>query len=271
MHGNPSATDRGCDIGLVFAMAIEADAFDRRVTERAEVRGAGPTFHEGRVAGVRVAWCVSGIGREAATRAARLLIAGHGPQLIVSAGFAGGLDPSLERGSVVRPRAVVAEAAGPRILLASLGPARADGPLLVSVEAIAATAACKRGLAKRTGAALVDMETHAVARVATEAGLPCVAVRVISDDAAQELPADVTALARPQSAMRRLGSVLGTLGRRPTAAFDLWRTYERAVVDGRTLAAALEAACRELVGNQRLTGPPAAAPGDCAAGPPPAT
>jgi hypothetical protein len=36
------------------------------------------------------------------------------------------------------------------------------------------------------------------------------------------------------------------LGRRPRAALDLWKLWERAVVDGRTLAGALEEICGSL-------------------------
>ncbi|MFM8290563.1 MAG: hypothetical protein ACKOC4_02545, partial [Planctomycetia bacterium] len=68
-----------------------------------------------------------------------------------------------------------------------------------------------------------------------------------SDDATQALPPEAMALARPQSTARRFGAVLGALGRRPAVAVDLWRLYEHAVVDGRTLAAALEALCAVLV------------------------
>ena len=50
------------------------------------------------------------------------------------------------------------------------------------------TAAAKRNLAAETSAQLVDMETHAVATIAANAGLPCAAIRVVSDDASQDLP-----------------------------------------------------------------------------------
>ena len=118
---------------------------------------------------------------------------------------------------------------------------------IVSVSAIVATPAAKRALAVRSGAGLVDMETHAVAAVAAAAGLPCAAVRVISDAALDELPREVAALARPQSTLRRLGTALGAVGRRPGAALDLWRLYEHAVIDGRTLATALAETCAAAV------------------------
>jgi nucleoside phosphorylase len=62
------------------------------------------------------------------------------------------------------------------------------------------------------------METFAVAEVAAEAGLPCLAVRVISDNAHETLPGEVASLSAPQSPLRRLGAVVGAVGRRPAAA-----------------------------------------------------
>lgn len=230
-------TDRRA-AGILFAVPVEADAFERRAEGQVETVATGLAFREGKVAGRHVAWCVSGVGRERAARAARLLIDGHRPGLLISAGFAGGLDPALARGSLIMPAAVRGEADGsePR----ALAGAGAGGPMLVTVDRIIHAPAAKAALAAATGAAAVDMETLAVAEVARAAGLPCRALRVISDAAADELPPDVTRLVKPQSAFRRAGSLLGTLGRRPRAALDLWQLWERAVVDGRTLADALE-------------------------------
>jgi adenosylhomocysteine nucleosidase len=263
---------RGCDLGIVFALDVEADAFERRVADRVEWRGPGPVFREGTLAGLRVAWCISGVGGPAAARAAALMLDGHRPRRLVSAGFVGGLDPVVPRGGIVRPGAVTTEQPGPLLPLALIGAeAAAAGPLMVSVDTVAATVAHKRALADRTGAAIVDMETHAIATVAAHAGLPCLAVRVVSDDATQTLPAEVATLARPQSSFRRFGALIGALGRRPAVAIDLWRLYEHAVVDGRTLAAELERLCREIAGGCAVTaGRPATAPADSAAGRPPA-
>lgn len=271
MSLNPRGPDRGCEAGIVFALAIEADAFERRATDRVEWRGPGGVVLEGTVAGVRVAWCVSGVGGPAAARAAALMIDGHRPRRLVSAGFAGGLDPALPRGCLVRPAAVTTEQAGTRIPLAHAGAGGAAAePLVVSVTEVVATVAAKQALAARTGAAIVDMETHVIAKVAATAGLPCLGVRVVSDDASQTLPAEIAGLSRPQSALRRLGAVVGAVGRRPAAAVDLWRLYEHAVVDGRTLAAELERLCGTLAGEAAvIPDRPAGEPADSAAGPRP--
>lgn len=272
MNPTPRGHDRGCDVGILFALDIEADAFERRARDCVEWRGPGVVIREGTVAGARVAWCVSGVGGTAAARAAAIMLDGHRPRRLVSAGFAGGLDPAVPRGSVVRPNAVTTEQPGTQLPLAGVGAGATAGPLVVSVKTVAATVTCKRALADRTGATVVDMETHAIATVAAKAGLPCLAIRVVSDDATQTLPAEVADLARPQSAFRRFGAVVGALGRRPAVALDLWRLYEHAVVDARTLATELERLCEEIAGGAGvIAGRPADAPADRAADRPPTT
>jgi adenosylhomocysteine nucleosidase len=234
-----------CAAAIVFAMAVEADAFAAAVREAVDFEAAGLTIREGLCADRRVAWCVGGAGAAAATRATRLLIDGHRPGIVVTAGFAGGLDAGIPRGALVRPSRSVTTTGGPALELAS-GQRTGSGLSIVSVDRVVTTAAAKRDLAAATGAAVVDMETHAVATAARDAGLPCAALRVISDDASQDLPREIAALVQPQSGMRRLGAALGAIGRRPRAAFDMWALWEHAVVDGRTLAAAIEAFVRGL-------------------------
>jgi len=237
-----------CVAAIVFAVDVEADPLGRLAADVTTIESAGPTIHEGVVAGRRIAWCVGGVGSDRARRAARLLVAGHRPRFLVTAGFAGGLDPGLARGAIVHPDRVVADNGGHAIDFAAV-PGAGDSPprpTIVTVGDVVATAEAKRRLAAASGAGLVDMESRAVAEVARESGLPCLAIRVVSDDAGTDLPREVARLARPQSAMRRLGAALGAVGRRPGAAVDLWRLWEHAVVDGKTLAAGIERLVRAL-------------------------
>jgi adenosylhomocysteine nucleosidase len=235
-----------CDAAVVFAIALEADAFAARVDEVRTYVSGGLELHAGRLQSRDVAWCVAGVGEKPAGLAARLLVLGHRPRRLISAGFAGGLDPAIPRGAVVRANRVMSERTGEILPLAAAG-AAASG-MILTTGGVVESAAAKRALHAETGAAIVDMETHAVAAVARDEGLPCVSVRVVSDDAGSDLPREVAALARPQSAFRRFGAAIGAIGRRPAAALDLWALYEHAVVDGKTLAAALA---------ETITSPPA--------------
>jgi nucleoside phosphorylase len=225
--------------GVVFAMPVEADAFAARGRDVSQLHAAGLTFHEGTFVGRRVAWVVAGAGLERAESGCRLLIDGHRPGLILSAGFAGGLAAGIERGRVVSPVQAIraGQEAIPLADAAVSGVASAGA--IVTIDHVACTAHEKQSLAA-TGADLVDMETWGVARSAREAGLDCVGLRVVSDTASDELPREMAALVKPQSSLRRLGSALRAVGRRPGAAVDMWRLWENAVVDARALADALE-------------------------------
>lgn len=130
---------------------------------------------------------VSGARPEEATRLAAAMI-GSGAKALVSWGIAGGLDPDLPSGALIVPGAVIL-ADGERIDLFDL-PHADDGaaPLLAGSDTVVATPEAKLVIRSRTGAAAVDMETHRVASVARDAGLPCFAIRAISDPAERTMP-----------------------------------------------------------------------------------
>lgn len=237
-------------------MPVEADAFAARARQVVEMQAAGLAFLEGTIAGRRVAWVVAGAGPERAARACRLLIDGHRPGLIVSAGFAGGLAVGIERGRAVSPLLAIRaeQASTPLVDVAVTGIAKAAA--IITIDHVAVTAHEKQSLAETTGAELLDMETWGVARVAREAGLDCVGLRVVSDTISDELPREMAALVKPQSSLRRLGAALRAVGRRPGAAVDMWRLWENAVVDARTLADALERLIASLPNDQANITPP---------------
>ena len=234
--------------GIIFALAVEADPFAARVSGSVSTQAGGLTIHAGSLAGRQIVWVVAGAGEERAAHAAGLLIDGHRPHCIVSPGFAGGLVENLPRGSLTTPHRVLRRGHEP----IDLAPwpenplASPTATTLLTADTIASTPLEKRALAQATGADLVDMETWGVARRARAAGLECHSLRVISDAVADQLPPEVARLVQPQSSLRRLGAACAALGRRPGAAVDLWRLWEHAVVDGKSLAVALEQLCANL-------------------------
>lgn len=228
------------DAGVVFALPIEAGRFGDRVGEVANFQTAGLMFHEGVIARRRVAWVVAGTGVERAAHATRLLIDGHRPRIVIAAGFAGGLVPGIERGSLVTPGRVVRPGLEPWPLL-SLRPGVArDTATIVTVDRVVCSTDEKRRLADEAQADVVDLETWGIAAAARDAGLPCGCCKVVSDAALDELPAEVARLTEAPSRWRQVGAALRTIGRRPSAAVDLWNLWERATIDSRSLADALE-------------------------------
>jgi adenosylhomocysteine nucleosidase len=128
-----------------------------------------------------VTYVASGIGREPGLLAARALVKGERPDILVSAGFAGALTRQLSVGETITPGTVIDGQTGERFL------SRGGTGVLVSAAAIADEAA-KKQLGEQFGAEAVDMEGAAVARVAQENGIPFCAVKSISDELGFAMP-----------------------------------------------------------------------------------
>ena len=122
-----------------------------------------------------------GIGSEAARRAAEAVMNLYHPRMIISAGFAGGLDPSLKVGDKLIPRQVVDFRDGSRT---DIG--KGTGVLITTNEVAGVEQKAK--LAGAYGAQAVDMEAAAVARSAEAHGTRFLACKVISDAHDSSLP-----------------------------------------------------------------------------------
>jgi nucleoside phosphorylase len=123
-----------------------------------------------------------GIGSEAARRATEAIIQAVNPVRVLSVGFAGALDGSLQVGAVIEPRTVINAADGVRTEIGL-----SEG-VLVSSSTVAGKEQ-KARLRKAYGALAVDMEAGAVAQGAQARGIEFAALKAISDDADFELPA----------------------------------------------------------------------------------
>ena len=92
----PAEEPEPCHLGVVFALGIESGCFEDLLQGAVTIRGHGFRLREGGLHGRRVVLILSGPGRKNARRATEILIDGHRPGLVVSAGFAGGLSPQLD-------------------------------------------------------------------------------------------------------------------------------------------------------------------------------
>ncbi len=205
-------------LGVVCALRSEARHLGRSVASNAGL-GSLPD-------GTLIA--VTGMGLEAAAAGtARLIAAGAGA--LASFGMAGGVDRELPAGCLFLPPTVSSPDGTPFAcdaqwhaqLCSALGGAVTQG-LLATVRAPLTSAAAKAALREATGARAVDMESCAVAELASRHGLPFVAVRVIIDDAQAQLPAAVAAAtaADGQVAAWRLAA---HLLRHPGELAAVWR------------------------------------------------
>lgn len=195
--------------GFVTGLAREA----RLLQRHCEVHG---WVSAGRVA------CAGADSRRARRLAESLLERGAGA--LVSFGLAGGLDASRRPGDLLLPQAVLVPG-GPAVPTSNawrraIGQLAADSGLSFSEDLLAGSdeelcdAGAKQGLFQATGAAAVDMESHAVAVAAQAAGVPFLVLRAVADPANRRLPRAVrgaiAASGRPQ-----LGLILARLSLRP--------------------------------------------------------
>jgi len=236
------------DVGVVMAMSIEAGYLLDRLQRVRRYNARALTVTEGELEGRVVAVVVSGVGRASARRGAEHLTAGHRPRVLVSAGFAGALAPDLKRNDLVAPRSVI-DGAGDEVavdeaLVADLPDAVKSGRLLLVDRVITETAE-KAALRRAHQADLIDMETFGVAAVARDLGVPFASLRVVSDDAQTELPAEIGRLLNA-SGSYRVGAAMRALWGRPSSIRDFWTLHAQAMKASDRLADGLQLLIRNF-------------------------
>lgn len=129
-----------------------------------------------------VAAC-AGTGQAAATRAFAAIERDAPIDLVFSVGWAGALTAELAPGSAHNVAGVIDVQTGERFLCDA-----GAGDLWLATSPKVADQAEKRRLASSYGAALVDMEAAAVARLAGMRGIPFYCIKAVSDGFTEKLP-----------------------------------------------------------------------------------
>jgi adenosylhomocysteine nucleosidase len=241
------------DLGIVVALR----------EEEAAVVAALSVLPAERAQRVRVVR--GGMGGAAAHGAAQKLLGiAPGLKLLASSGFCGGLDASLAPGSVFLATAVTARAetekkpahtetltADPAALQTSASALRAAGlefhqGLLVTVARPVLTPPEKTELARASGAAAVDMEAAAIARVARARGAAFLSLRTATDGAQDDLPPEVAEFLDEDGKVRT-GKVLRYVAGGTKRLHKLWELKSRSDKAVASLTAAWQAALPELL------------------------
>lgn len=197
--------------------------------------------------------CLDAIGASAAA-ALTAALEQHRPGALLLAGYAGGLDPALAPGTLVlagghRHASELVASSAALLDLADRSARHRGIPhrtgAVLTVDQPLTSPDAKASASAATGAAAVDMEGFWLARTAAAAGVPFVAVRAISDGAADVIP-DYVAAAANAGLAGQLRRIAPGVARRPADAVALARLAVQARAASRNLARFVAAFLDEL-------------------------
>ncbi|MFZ9855622.1 MAG: hypothetical protein ACO3I0_10940 [Limisphaerales bacterium] len=222
---------------ITFAVPEESRPFLRawgRATASKPTR-CGPSCW--RFPGLEV--LVTGMGTRNAQRGIETFLRDRHPRWVITAGFAGGLDPGCAHGTV-------GLSSDPDFI----DPGVSNGLGLMPMTfheslRVIPTPQAKAELRRRSGCQAVDMESATIRRACHDLRIPSATIRVISDDAGEALPLDFGALMGPDDRMDWTRFALTLLGS-PSLIPELIRFQRRLSKCSEGLAKGLVAIAQHL-------------------------
>jgi len=239
---------------LMAALSREVRPFLRRVKERRLAGGAWPVWAFSGKWGKGVA-VVSGMGAAAAAQAADWIFQNYQPRVFISLGFGGAVTPALPAGAVVLgevfwrydPGAGALQeisAPPPPVALRDLCERLAAAGLPAFLGSVVTTAGIihkghQGGPLLHLTYPVLDLETSAAAGAARSRGLPFLALRAVTDTAAEEIPQFIRQAAQEET-LPTAGKALAWLAGDPRRLLALLHLWRRSRLAAHNLACALE-------------------------------
>ncbi|WP_306534905.1 phosphorylase [Geobacter sp.] len=236
-------------IGLMAAMPDEIRPLLRLAGPAARERSGTFPLWRLRIGNTDVCLVESGMGIARAAAAADALVAEATPTVILSFGFGGAVLPGLSIGGLVvgaKSWFAGTEGFSPRLgidqelarkITAELNDTvgGASGGEIITSSQILRKSNLAHSLPAGMTLPVLDMETAAVAEVAHRHGIALVALRAISDDAAEELAFSLDEFTDQEMTIRPL-KVFATIVRKPWIIPQLVRLARNSRLAGKRLA-----------------------------------
>ncbi len=224
-------------IAVITAMPEEFRVVFRWLKSGAAARLGGIKAIHCQTAGHDFVLVQSGMGFDNAAKAAETVIRETPPDLIISAGFCGGITPEVRIGDVVVAHTIViTNESGVEevpVEFSGIGQAlvtnltekgkRAVEGTFVSTRAIMPKAHLAGLLADRYRNPVVEMESGAIALAAAEHSIPLLAIRAVSDAADEELGFSLDEFCDPELRCILFRKVLLKILRKPAIIPQLIR------------------------------------------------
>ncbi|MDR3111117.1 MAG: hypothetical protein LBU65_15725 [Planctomycetaceae bacterium] len=229
------------EIGLIFAMPTEANGVVDKMSNRRTIKGKKFRFHYGSFAGCGIAVVESGIGRANAAEAANVLYENFRPEKIILAGYSGSLSKACSRNAIIVPQRFVLKNDGKTIEIRNKFNEQPTSMTLLTSDEIVRTANDKHELNQNFGAEIVDMESYAVVEYCNEKGIPLAVIRIVFDEVDEDMSEEVTRIVdTDNSTSKMLGTLVGSLFRKPKLALELYKLKEHALIATDKLAKKIE-------------------------------
>lgn len=171
---------------------------------------------------------ITGMGRDNADHAIAAAVEEIRPRLVLTCGFAGGLNPILKSSEIVF------SAEEGSILYDSLQQAGGTPVSFFCARRVAITSEEKQRLWRGMGADAVEMESESIREYCRERDIPAATLRVISDTALEDLPLDFNTLMSPAQKIH-YGKLTWALVRAPFKLAELLAFQQKTIDAAKSL------------------------------------
>lgn len=239
-------------IGIITAMPEETQAIVGALLHAQKNLAGGRTVYRGQLSGHEIVVAEAGMGFTNATTTARQLILEQRPDLIISAGFCGGISAELRVGDVVLATGLTIVSENglkevpvtiPAVSLDFVSRQAAEGRrvfggLFATTTAIMQKTRLAALLPADAPYPVVEMESAAIALLAGENGIPFVGLRTVSDPFDEELGFALDEFCDERMRIR-IPRVLLTVARKPRIIPQLVRLARNSRVAAANLSQAM--------------------------------
>lgn len=165
---------------------------------------------------------ITGMGRDNAERNLLAALDQIKPRLVLTCGYAGGLNPKLKSGEVIF------QADAGTDLHSKIEQAGATPVTFFCARRVAITSDEKLRLWRGTGLDAVEMESETIREICLQRDIPSATIRVISDAADEDLPLDFNTLMSPAQKIH-YGKLSWALVRSPWKLAELLAFQQKTV------------------------------------------
>jgi adenosylhomocysteine nucleosidase len=172
---------------------------------------------------------ITGMGRDNAERNGSAALDQIQPRLVLTCGYAGGLNPALKNNEVIF------HADPGTQLYSKLEEMGATSVNFFCTRRVAITSEEKVRLWRGTGLDAVEMESESIRDLCRERNIPSATIRVISDSSEEDLPLDFNTLMTPTQKIH-YGKLGWALLRSPLKLMDLLAFQQKTIDAAKALA-----------------------------------